>query len=275
MRKNFRIAVISSKGGVGKSTISMQLVVPYLFEKNDSKPVVYYEFDDENNDSFSFQASRLSVRKQIVVSSPLLREELAEIFAKGESICLDIGANKTTMTLIEALDDSGMINFLDLVIIPILDGEQDAINASYIYGILKEYNSKLKIIFVLNRVKDLGYAKYQFENYFGDVRGIFKNINSVIDNLQEEDKNSYLLMLDSEVVKYSRRFGLTIYEMSKLDRDFIEILKDSLVNSSQEEEIRLLSFKNYISKSVKSYEKNVLNLAFRKMDAVLQRRENE
>jgi len=275
MRKNFRIAVISSKGGVGKSTISMQLVVPYLFEKNDSKPVVYYEFDDENNDSFSFGASRLSVRKQIVVSSPLLREELAEIFAKGESICLDIGANKTTMTLIEALDDSGMINFLDLVIIPILDGEQDAVNASYIYGILKEYNSKLKIIFVLNRVKDLGYAKYQFENYFGDVRGIFKNINSVIDNLQEEDKNSYLLMLDSEVIKYSRRFGLTIYEMSKLNRDFIEILKDSLVNSSQEEEIRLLSFKNYISKSVKSYEKNVLNLAFRKIDAVLQRGENE
>lgn len=275
MRKNFRIAVISSKGGVGKSTISMQLIIPYLFEKNDSKPVVYYEFDDENNDSFSFGASRLSVRKQVVVSSPLLREELAEIFAKGESICLDIGANKTTMTLIEALDDSGMINFLDLVVIPILDGEQDAINASYIYGILKEYNSKLKIIFVLNRVKDLSYAKYQFENYFGDVRGIFKNINSVVDNLQEEDKNSYLLMLDSEVVKYSRRFGLTIYEMSKLDRDFIGVLKDSLVSSSQEEEIRLLSFKNYISKSVKSYEKNVLNLAFRKMDAVLQRRESE
>ncbi len=137
MAKKLKVAVISSKGGVGKSTISMQLVVPYLFKRNNSELISHYEFDDENNDSSSFGASTLAKRKQVSVSSPLLREELAEIFSKNESICLDIGANKTTMTLIEALSDSGMINFLDLVVIPILDGEQDGINASFIYSVLK------------------------------------------------------------------------------------------------------------------------------------------
>jgi len=269
MSKKLRIAVISSKGGVGKSTISMQLIIPYMFEKNNLKTVSHYEFDDENNDSSSFGDSSLSVRRQVSVSSPLLREELAEIFAKDESICLDIGANKTTMTLIEALNDSGMVNFLDLVVIPLLDGEQDSINASFIYSVLKGYNPKLKFVFVLNRVKEAEYVEYQFENYFGDIRGIFKNINAVSDNIFDEDKDNYLLMLDHDIVKYSRRFGLTIYEMTKQNRDFIGALKNSFSNFSQEDEIKLLSFKNYISKSANSYEKDVLNVAFKKIDKII------
>lgn len=269
MSKKLRVAVISSKGGVGKSTVSMQLVVPYLFEKNGFTPISHYEFDDENNDSSSFGASALSTRRQVSVSSPLLREELAEIFSQDDSICLDIGANKTTMTLIEALNDSGMINFLDLVFIPILDGEQDGINASFIYSVLKGYNEKLKFVFVLNRVRDAEYVKYQFENYFGDVRGIFKNINAVIDNLFAQDEENFLLMMDDEIIKYSRRFGLTIYEMAKQKKDFIGALKNSIENLSQEQEIKLLSFKNYISKSASSYEKDVLNVAFKRIDKIL------
>jgi len=269
MSKKLRVAIISSKGGVGKSTVAMQLVVPYIFEKNAETPISYYEFDDENNDCSSFGASVLSKRKQISVSSPLLREELAAIFSQDESICLDIGANKTTMTLIEALHDSGMIHFLDLVFIPILDGEQDGINASFIYSVLKGYNQNLKFVFVLNRVKEAEYAKYQFENYFGDVRGIFKNINAVVDNLFQEDKDNYLLMLDDEIIKYSRRFGLSIYEMAKQDKDFVGALKDSMDGLSEAQEIKLLSFKNYIAKSARSYKKDVLSVAFEKIEKIL------
>jgi len=268
-QKKLKVAVVSSKGGVGKSTISMQLISPYLFEKNDSKPIVHYEFDDENNDSLSFGASRLSIRNQISVSSPLLREKIADIFAKDEFMCLDIGANKTTMTVIEALNDSGMIHFLDLVVIPILDGEQDGINASFIYSVLKGYNDKLKFVFVLNRAKNIEYVQYQFENYFGDVRGIFKNIYSISNNLFEEDKDNYLIMLEDDVVKYSRRFGLTIYEIAKQNRDFISELKHTFSNMSHEQEVKLLSFKNYMSKSAESYEKDILQGAFKTIDKIL------
>jgi len=269
IEKKFKIAVISSKGGVGKSTISMQLIIPYLFKKNQHKRVHHYEFDDENNDSANFWASEISHRKQISVASPILREELAQIFSKDEYICLDIGANKTTMTVVEALNDSGMINFLDLIVIPILDGEQDGINASFIYSVLKGYNPNLKFVFVLNRVKDMEYAHYQFENYFGDTRGIFKNINAVVDNLFEEDKKNYLMMLDDEIIKYSRRFGLTIYEIYQQKKDFIQALKSSLSNLSREEEIKLLSFKNYISKSATFYVEDILSIAFKRLDKIL------
>ncbi len=275
IERKLKVAVISSKGGVGKSTISMQLVVPYIFERCGKKIVNHYEFDDENNDSSSFRASNLSQKKQVNVSSPLLREELAEIFAQDEALCLDIGANKTTMTLIEALNDSGMINFLDFVVIPILDGEQDGINASFIYSVLKGYNQNLQFIFVLNRVKNLEYAHYQFENYFGDSRGIFKNINAVVDNLFEEDKENYLLMLDDEIIKYSRRFGLTIYEIEQQKKDFIEALQNSFSNLSKKEEIKLLSFKNYIAKSANSYVNDVLFVAFKKIDTILEGVRNE
>ena len=273
--KKLKIAIISSKGGVGKSTISMQLITPYLYEKNNYTPVSHYEFDDENNDSMSFGASTLSLKKQISVASPFLRDDLADIFSKDETICLDVGGNKTTMKVIEALNESGMINFLDLVVIPILDGEQDGINASFTYSVLKGYNENLKFLFVLNRVRDVEYVKYQFENYFGDVRGIFQNINAVVDNLFGDDKENYTLLLEHDIIKYSRRFGLTIYEMAKLDKDFLAELKRSFDGLSQDQEIKLLSFKNYISKSAKSYEKEVLQVAFKKIDAILQGQNNE
>lgn len=267
--RKLKVAVISSKGGVGKSTISMQLLTPYLYEKNNFEPIYHYEFDDENNDSSSYAASQLSIRNQLNVSSPLLRENLADIFSQDEAICLDIGANKTTMTLIEELNNSGMINFLDFVVIPMLDGEQDGINASFIYSVLKGYNPDLKFIFVLNRVKDMEYIKYQFENYFGDERGIFKNINAVVDNLFDEDKENYISILDDEIIKYSRRFGLTVYEMARLEKDFIAELKNLKQGDTKTFEVKLLSFKNYIAKSSKSYDEEILNVAFKSMDKIL------
>ncbi len=267
--KRLKIALISTKGGVGKSTISMQLIAPYLYEKNEKKPIKHYEFDDENHDSSSFGDSILSKRRQINVSSPLLKEELTEIFAEDETMCLDIGANKTAMILIDALNDTGMINFLDLIVIPMLDGEQDGINASYIYTLLKWNNPNLKILFVLNRAKNLKYAKYQFENYFGDIRGIFKNVNPVVDNIFDRDKENYLMLLDHEVIKYSRRFGLTVYEIAEQERDFITEIRNSFSNLSKQEEIKLLSFKNFISKSAKTYTKDVLMKAFGKLDYIL------
>jgi hypothetical protein len=146
---------------------------------------------------------------------------LVEIFVKDEFSCLDIGANKSSMMFIKALEDSGLVHLLDMVVIPVLDGEQDAVNASAIYTLLKDLNSDLKFLFVLNRAKDMENYKYQFENYFGDTRGVFKNIYPMVDNLFEEDKESYVLLKDDDIIKYSRRFGLTIYEIAKMEKDFI------------------------------------------------------
>ena len=133
MKKNLKIMVVSSKGGVGKSTISMQLITPYLYIQNNKNPIAYYEFDDENNDCLSYGDSKLSNREIVEVSTTILRDRITDIIAKDETACFDVGGNKTTTMVLDAMSESGMMTFIDLIVIPILDGEQDGINASIVY----------------------------------------------------------------------------------------------------------------------------------------------
>ena len=269
MRKIRKILSVSSKGGVGKSTIAMQIIAPYLYIHNSRQPIKYYEFDDENQDYLSFGGSGLSIRKSVRISDHFLRDDITEIFSKNESICADIGGNKTATLALEAFKDSGMIHLVDLVIIPLLDGEQDGINSSMVYKTLKHLNPKIKILFILNKVKDLQRIQYQFENYFGDPRGVFSKKYALKTYVSNEDFNNYSTMLDDDVIKYSRRFGLTIYEIAKQRRDFIEDLRKNMDYYSSEQEIKLKSFKNYMNNASKEYYNQVIIPIFKKIDKVL------
>jgi hypothetical protein len=268
--KKLKIVVVSSKGGVGKSTISMQLIAPFLYEYNNKSPIKFYEFDDENNDCLSYGDSKLTSRKIEGVSSPILRESITEIFYRDETACFDIGGNKTTTIVLNALNESGMIHFVDLVVIPLLDGEQDGINTIIIYSLLKDMRPDLKFVFVLNRAKNHRYIEYQFDNFFGDVRGIFENNNSV-QNWLYDQKDNYITMLDDDIIKYSRRFGLTIYEIAHQDRDFISLLRLNINEMTKDREVKLTSFKNYIKKASTSYYEDVLKLGFNKLKIILER----
>jgi hypothetical protein len=269
--KPIKILVISNKGGVGKSTIAMQIATPYLYVHNHKKPIKYYEFDDENQDYLSFASSELSIRKSVVVSNNFLRDEITDIFSKNESICVDIGGNITTTIAIKAFRDTGMINLVDLVIIPLLDGEQDGINASIVYNTIKHLNPDIKVLFILNKTKDIAKIEYQFENYFGDPRGIFSEKYALKTYLKDYEFNNYACLLDDDLIKYSRRFGLTIYDLAKQKRDFITNLRKNMDRYTNESEIRITSFKNYIDHSSKDYYSDVIVPIFKKIDNILGR----
>lgn len=268
MKKNKKIMVVSSKGGVGKSTVAMQLIAPYLYHQTHKK-VAFYEFDDENSDCLSYGDSCLTTRKIVDVSTDMLRENITDIISKDETACFDIGGNKTTTIVLDALSENGMLHFIDLIVIPLLDGEQDGINASVIYSVLKGMQPDLKFLFVLNRAKNHKYIQYQFDNYFGDIRGIFNENRSVKNHLFDEDKNKYIVMLDDDIIKYSRKFGLTIYEIAQQERDFVAQLKLNMSDLSETQEIKLVSFKNYIQKASKSYYEDVLLKAYKKINEIL------
>ena len=272
MRKNpnCKIIVISSKGGVGKSTVAMQLIAPYLYERSGKNPVSFYEFDDENSDSLSYGASNLTKRDVVEVDSGILKEELVQIFSKDENACLDIGGNKTTTMVLKALDESGMVHFVDLAVIPLLDGEQDAINATIVYTTLKDIRPDLKFIFVLNRAKNSRYIKYQFDNFFGDVRGILSDTQAIKNYLFPGDSENYIALLDDDIIKFSRRFGLTIYEIAQMKKDFIELLKLNKKKFSSQEELKVVSFKNYVQKASKSYFEDVLEPSFVKLNQIME-----
>ncbi|MDA7818378.1 Mrp/NBP35 family ATP-binding protein [Sulfurimonas sp.] len=266
---NKKIMIVSSKGGVGKSTVSMQVIAPYLYQHNNKEAISYYEFDEENNDSLSFADSKLTNRIVGSVSSPMLKEELAEIISKDENACFDIGGNKSTSIVLEALEESGMISFIDLAIIPLLEGEQDGINACITYSVLKGMKKDLNIMFMLNRARDLEHVEYQFDNYFGDLRGFFHDKYAIKNYLIDDEIDSYGVLIDDDVIKYSRKFGLTIYEIAKQDRDFVSEMIDHKEKGSDKEELKLLSFKNYINKNSTKYYVDVLIPIFKKMDTLL------
>jgi len=269
MNKIKKILVISSKGGVGKSTISMQIATPYLYINNDKKPISYYEFDDENQDHLSFKNSDLSVRESIEVSDNFLRDRLADIFSKDEAICVDIGGNKTTTLALKAFRDSGMIDLVDLVIIPLLDGEQDGINASVVYNTLQHIKPNIKVLFILNKVKNKINFEYQFENYFGDPRGLFDTKYALKTYLKDDDFENYAIMLDDDIIKYSRRFGMTIYEISEENKDYVTKLRKNIPNYTHEKETRLICFKTYIDNSSKEYYNTVILPIFNQIDQLI------
>lgn len=253
MEKQPKILCISTKGGVGKSTISIQLIVPSLSELGGEQKISLYECDDENSDSLSYGASGLVERHLVRVDTPFLRDDLLELTLKDEPACIDVGGNKSTTIVLDALDTSGAIHFIDLAVIPMLDGEQDGLNAIDIYQRLKLLRPDMPILFVLNRAKDLRYIEHQFENFFGDVRGIFQNINPVKEYLVDSDKTAYIALNDSEMIKYSRRFGLTIYEIASQERDFMSRLKKDGTFKADLGEAKLLSFKHYVERECKNY----------------------
>ena len=263
--KKLKILVVSSKGGVGKSTVSMQVAAPFLYKKNAKNPISFYEFDDENIDSLSYGGSRLSSRESIDVEEFVIMDKFIEILSKDEFCCIDVGGNKSTSLCLDTLNDCGMIEQIDLILIPLLDGEQDAINAKKVYGRLKQINENIRIAFVLNRVKNINYVKYQFDNFFGDVRGIFEDSDAVVNNIDEKHAQNYICLEDSDIIKYSRKFGMTVYEIAEQERDFISEFKDA----SLEKQKKLIAFKNYVYQNSKKYYRNILIPSFEKLEMIL------
>jgi len=266
MKKLHKIAILNTKGGVGKSTVSMQLIVPYLYKKSKS-PVSYFEFDDENEDAISFDKSKLIWLEKVNVSGVDLREQLRDILLLENSICMDVGANKTTVFVLNALIDSGMIHALDLVVIPLMDGELDAVSAINIYHHIKKANPEIKTLFVLNRWNENREIESQFDLFLGDKYGFF-DTKGVINYIEEKDRN-YIVLADSDAIKYSRGFGVTLWELSNQKEDIDKELKKAISKGAPKDYIRKLSFKKALKKDCEIYRDKILIKAFEKLDKIL------
>ena len=138
-------------------------------KKNNKEKINFYEFDDENIDLLSYGASNLSKRESIDVEEFVIMDKFIEILSRDEFCCIDVGGNKSTSLCLEVLNDCGMMNEIDLVLIPLLDGEQDAVNAKKVYNQLQEIHPSINISFALNRAKNSKFIEYQFDNFFGDI----------------------------------------------------------------------------------------------------------
>lgn len=254
-----KIAVLNSKGGVGKSTISVQIAATYVYATY-GEAVHHYEFDDENEDSKAFINTKLIIRHSQKVAQANLRADITDILLEHEHLIFDVGANKTTTYFIEALKETGMMSHVDLFIIPLMDGENDAISAIKIFNHLKQEEPTAKIIFALNRVntnRDLG---SQFNVFLGDKRGVF-NDKGLIEDIDEKDR-VYITLNDSDAIKYGKNFGLTVWELAHTKRNLAAEIKEATQNNEPKEVIRMLSFKKGVKDDCEKYITSVVKPSF-------------
>ncbi len=263
MEKPLKILVANAKGGAGKSTVSMQVLVPYLF-RNSNTQVVLYEFDDENEDSKSYGDSRIVKTEQVKVSNKNMRDELQNILISDTTLCIDVGANKTATMVIDALNDSGMIFYIDLAVIPMMDGEIDAVSALNMYKSLKGAHPDLKVIFALGRANLSRDMFCQFDIFLGDKRGV-TNDGGMVELVQYEDR-MYFPVHDSDAIKYSRQFGSTVWELARINRDIDVELKEAIMNGHDTQNVKLLSFKRSLKKDCSDYLEMTLDPAFKILD---------
>ncbi len=264
-----KIIVLNSKGGVGKSTTSTQILAPYLYIKNGKKDKVkLIEFDDENEDSKSFLSSEILKSKRVKIDGNDLDSALTDHVLDFDDIVLDIGGNKTTTYVMDSLVDSGIINAFDLIVIPLTDGEQDAVNAINVYKKIREHNQDSKIIFALSRVNNSYDLEMQFLDFFGDKKGRLDDRIGLIEQVAEQDRN-IIKIVDSDVIKYSRVFGVTAFELSQKDiAELKEKQKESLKAKDKEKSKKIAYRLTILNKAIR-YKDDVLKECFKTINEVL------
>jgi len=172
------IIIPQTKGGVGKSTVAMQVIAPYLYKKH-GKKITYIEIDDENNDSKSFTRTEI-VNKRMLGTNKLTELDELILMDDNHEVIVDVGGNKTSTLVLDEIKKVGTFGNIKWII-PLGDGELDGKNAIATMKKIKkiEDNPSENVIFALNRAISMqpDYIEEQFINFFGHK---YIDSNSVI-----------------------------------------------------------------------------------------------
>ncbi len=255
------IIIPQTKGGVGKSTVAMQVIAPYLYKKH-GKKITYIEIDDENNDSQSFTRTQI-VNKKMLSTNKL--KELDELILMDDNheVIVDVGGNKTSSYVLEEIAKVGTFGNVKWIV-PMGDGELDGKNAIATMKKLKkiENNSQDNLLFALNRAisTDQDYLEEQFINFFGHK---YLGSNSTITDFVENPK--YFAVKNDKVITMSRYLGSTVWEMAYNNTDFAAKAVEAK-NAGDHESARKYLFFRRIQTEAKDYVLNNLNGIFFQLD---------
>lgn len=254
------IIIPQTKGGVGKSTVAMQIVAPFLY-KYHGKKIKYIEIDDENQDSKVFNQTDIVERVQLGTNRLSELDELLLMDDKHEVI-LDVGGNKTTTLVLSEIKKVGTFGNVKWVI-PLGDGELDGKNALTTLNRIIEVEpcSNSNVMFVLSRAISMqeDYLKEQFINFFGHP---FVSDKSVITSVLPNP--NFLAVKNDKVITLSRYIGSTVFEIANSDIDFSKKVLEAKESKNMELVRKFLFFRRVQTES-KEYVKDVLEPNFEKL----------
>ena len=255
------IIIPQTKGGVGKSTVAMQVIAPYLFKKH-GKKVTYIEIDDENNDSQSFTRTEI-VNKKMLGTNKLTELDELILMDDNHEIIVDVGGNKTSSLVLEEIKKVGSFGNIKWIV-PLGDGELDGKNAIATMKKIKkiEQQPQENVLFALNRAISMEpeYIEEQFINFFGHK---YLDSNSVICDFVKNPK--YFPVKNDKVITMSRYLGSTVWEMAYNNTDFAAKAMKAKELGDIESARKFLFFRR-IQTEAKDYVLGTLNKIFYDLD---------
>lgn len=262
------IIIPQTKGGVGKSTVAMQVIAPYLYKKH-GKKVTYIEIDDENNDSRSFTTTQI-VNKRMLRTNKVSELDELILMDDNHEIIVDVGGNKTSSLVLDEIKKVGSFGNLKWII-PLGDGELDGKNAIATMKKIRkiEQNPEENMIFALNRSisMDKDYIEEQFINFFGHK---YLDSNTV---MSEHIKNpNYFAVKNDKIITMSRYLGSTVWEMAHNNTDFSAKAIKAKDEGNVEAAKKFIFFRRLQSEA-QDYTLNVLNSIFCDLDRWLYKKE--
>ncbi len=167
--------VVSSKGGIGKSLIAKNLLVPYVVRKYGK--ALYVNTDDTNDEHKLVKANNFEVE-----TTRITPKNIVELDPLPYAV-LDTGAGRNSIEVLEALA-SIEYQIVAKVVIPVSK------RLSEINEAVKTYNSAKKlgferVVLVLNRVSDLDNYEEEFTALFTPITGkpLIEHFGETKDNL--------------------------------------------------------------------------------------------
>ncbi len=255
------IIIPQTKGGVGKSTVAMQVIAPYLYKRH-GKKITYIEIDDENNDSQSFTRTQIVNKKMLKTNNITQLDEMI-LMDDNHEVIVDVGGNKTSTLVLEEIAKVGSFNNIKWIV-PMGDGELDGKNAIATMKKLRkiERNSTDNLFFALNRAisSEQDYLEEQFINFFGHK---YLGSDSTIMDFVHDPK--YFAVKNDKIITMSRYLGSTVWEMAHNNTDFQQKALDAKEKSDREAALKYLFFKR-LQTEAKDYVLGSLNGIFCTLD---------
>jgi len=220
-KKGIFAVAVSSKGGVGKSTISNQVLTALLYEK-EKKKVKLIEVDDNNitntYTSSLFHSQSFKVEKGIEETLRAMFDVLSD-----ESVVIDAGGGNDSNALVDSLLSMGIDEHV-VYFIPVLKNKSGMKNLIDMYRRIRA-KSTSKIVVILNQTKSTqnDLIKSEFLYFFGDKE---MGIKGVFEEVYKDDNLIVTSLQDTSVYDLSEGLGLTAYEIANDAIKTDEFLKE-------------------------------------------------
>ena len=167
------IAVLNTKGGVGKSFISTQ-ILPLAFYNNNNTNINIFEVDNNNKTTL-----QTDVIEFLNLNINNIDKILLDVQFSDNINIIDSGGGDDTKNVIKSLSENSVE--IDVFIVPILKDFEVSKNLIDTINLIKQYYNNVKIVVALNKV--VSDAKQEFIYFFGSDE---LNVESIIDKLDDD-----------------------------------------------------------------------------------------